>query len=1231
MKNTTSLLVISILKVSCISLLILSQYACRQSENKGNESHQLLVVEAKGYKTPADSLAPPKVIPVTAADFKITTVGALKSIPANTNIYAAIAKKPFNLTAPTICTPGKDSFSLPIISEAIDTQITVGPREVVVAKDMAIKDPNPANFSYYTKLQGLRHPSVYTLIQDKAGNIWIGMRGGGLSRFDGQNFTHFSNIPATNGHRVMTLIEDSSGNMWFGSEKEGLFKYDGQNFRYIVDKKNTPMGHVRTMLQDRKGTIWFGTTKGGIGRYDGKNFAMYSTQQGLSGNTVRHLIEDRHGNLWIATEKGVDKFDGQSFSHYAYQNGLPAQGIRCLLEDKAGNIWMGTDSTGLIKYDGKQFFNFTQKEGLSHNTISTLLEDRTGNVWLGTEGAGVVKYDGKQFTHYGPKEGFPDREVLCMLEDRSGNIWFGNYGSLTKLSGIPFNHFTDKEGLLFNRNWSILEDKKGNMWFGSQAGLCKYDGKHFTHYTSIKGLPSPQTVRSIAEDRQGNIWLGLGDGGGGFAKFDGKKFYYYKDPNSERGNAIQDIMEDRHGNLWMANYGSGVYKYDGKSITVFTTKQGLPSNITNSLTEDRHGNIWIGTSDAGIAKYDGKQFTCYTTKDGLPHNSVWASHEDKAGNIWFGTSEGAARYDGKYFTAFTHKEGLSEIYPLTLTEDHEGNMWFVTRNGLNKLPKEKALKSYLKTTPNALGIDENLNLFKSFGYGDGFLGMGGQSGNTIIADRAGNIWACSNDRVTVYYTSREVKKNAPPKTRLTGISLYNEPVDWNTLINNPDTSIVLGNGVQVGDIRVDSTIKWQALPGGLSLPYDNNYLTFHFIGITMHQSDKVKYRYFLEGNDRSWSSLSSSNRASYSNLSPGRYTFKAKALSSVGEWSNEYQYTFSIRPPWWATWWAYLIYALLFLSGLRAYIVFRSRQLVKKNQMLEHKVNIRTRELEDSLNKLKSTQAQLIQSEKMASLGELTAGIAHEIQNPLNFVNNFSEMSVELAQELKEEVEKPEIDKDVILDLVTDLSQNQQKISHHGKRASSIVKGMLEHSRAGMSIKELTDINKLADESLRLSYHGLRAKDSRFNADYELIIDESLPKIEVVPQEIGRVLLNLINNAFYAVKVGNADASVVQNRRLVSNGGAVAADVNYSPKVVVSTQAVDNQVVIQVKDNGIGMPEATKAKIFQPFFTTKPTGEGTGLGLSLAYDIVTKGHGGTIEVESVEGEGTTFIVKLPIV
>lgn len=294
--------------------------------------------------------------------------------------------------------------------------------------------------------------------------------------------------------------------------------------------------------------------------------------------------------------------------------------------------------------------------------------------------------------------------------------------------------------------------------------------------------------------------------------------------------------------------------------------------------------------------------------------------------------------------------------------------------------------------------------------------------------------------------------------------------------------------------------------------------------------------------------------------------------------------------------------------------------LESQNEMLEAKVTQRTEALEKSLKDLKSTQSQLIQSEKLASLGELTAGIAHEIQNPLNFVNNFSELSMELAEELKEEIKKPEKNWELIEDLTNDLSQNQQKINLHGKRASSIVTGMLQHARTSTGKKEPTDINTLADEYLRLSYHGLRAKDPTFNAKMTGDFDPAVGKLDVIPQDIGRVLLNLINNAFYAVS---------QKQGALLGDGSLQVDKKYEPTVTVSTKKLGDKVEIRVQDNGTGIPDSVKAKIFQPFFTTKPTGQGTGLGLSLAYDIVTKGHGGELSMETKEGEGTAFIIKLP--
>jgi two-component system, NtrC family, sensor kinase len=309
-----------------------------------------------------------------------------------------------------------------------------------------------------------------------------------------------------------------------------------------------------------------------------------------------------------------------------------------------------------------------------------------------------------------------------------------------------------------------------------------------------------------------------------------------------------------------------------------------------------------------------------------------------------------------------------------------------------------------------------------------------------------------------------------------------------------------------------------------------------------------------------------------------------------------------------------LVFAML--SGLL--VITLVSLILYRNNKQKHKAN---KILEDTISNLKSAQAQLIQAEKMASLGELTAGIAHEIQNPLNFVNNFSEVSSELVEELREGPfhHLPESAKEEAAEIMGDLKQNLQKIHHHGQRADAIVKNMLQHSRTTAGEKQLTNLNALADEYLRLAYHGLRAKDKSFNCTLDTYFDLKLPQVEVVPQDIGRVLLNLYNNAFYAVQ---------QKAQLVPAGENGEQEQAYVPTVTVSTQQKEGQVEIRVRDNGTGMPESVKSKIFQPFFTTKPTGQGTGLGLSLSYDII-KVHSGEINLTSEPGNGSVFTITLP--
>ncbi len=332
-------------------------------------------------------------------------------------------------------------------------------------------------------------------------------------------------------------------------------------------------------------------------------------------------------------------------------------------------------------------------------------------------------------------------------------------------------------------------------------------------------------------------------------------------------------------------------------------------------------------------------------------------------------------------------------------------------------------------------------------------------------------------------------------------------------------------------------------------------------------------------------------------------------------------------------WIIFSAFAALLAICIIAFIINKNRKrLNHSNKILHHKnllIEAEKLKAEETLEKLKETQSQLIQSEKMASLGELMAGIAHEIQNPLNFVNNFSEVSNELIDELQDERSKVtgERNEETEDEILNDIKQNLEKINHHGKRADSIVKGMLQHSRQTKGVKEPTDINALCDEYLRLSYHGLRAKNKSFNAGFETDFDKTIGKINIVPQDMGRVLLNLFNNAFYAV----------------SKPPSLKGE-QYKPLITVTTKKIkvannnaaansplgDGGIEITVSDNGNGIPQNVIDKIFQPFFTTKPTGEGTGLSLSLAYDIITKEHNGTIKTESKEGEGTTFIIQLPM-
>jgi signal transduction histidine kinase len=523
---------------------------------------------------------------------------------------------------------------------------------------------------------------------------------------------------------------------------------------------------------------------------------------------------------------------------------------------------------------------------------------------------------------------------------------------------------------------------------------------------------------------------------------------------------------------------------------------------------------------------------------------------------------------------------------------------------------EKNNTLWLSTFDGLSRFDLKTEQFNNFSISDGIQSQLFSDGS-FLKTSTGLVAFGGSNGMTIFNPDELNKTSIPPKVFLTDLKLFNK-------------SVIPGNQ-SILEKPINETEQ-------IILAYNQNNISIDFIALHYSNPSKNRYSYKLENYDNEWRDIGNLHTAFYPHLPPGNYTFRVKAANDKGVW-NEQGATLKItvNPPWWKTTLAYVIYGLLiigFVFGVDRFLRRRLRQQEKaRNQAREleqaREIEKAYHKLEESHETLKSTQTQLIQSEKMASLGELTAGIAHEIQNPLNFVNNFSEVNTELIDELSQEVDKGNLDE--VKALAKDIKENEQKINHHGKRADAIVKGMLQHSRSSNGVKEPTDINALCDEYLRLSYHGLRAKDKSFNATMKTDFDNSIGNINIIPQDIGRVVLNLINNAFYAV-----DEKKKKIAPQPPEGGAW-----FEPTVTICTKRTSSPLgagglLISVSDNGNGIPQKVLDKIFQPFFTTKPTGQGTGLGLSLSYDII-KAHGGEIKVASVEKESTTFIIQLPII
>ena len=1108
--------------------------------------------------------------------------------------------------------------------------------------------------------EGLSNNRVYSMIKDVNGFLWIGTTFG-LNRFDGSTFKKYiayktkknKTIP---GNGISNLIEDSLHNIWIGTNK-GLSCYDtkADTFRNIFS--SIPGVGILPFWATKDEVFCWDNPEHQLAAYNVHTLAKRTLVKITPIDSVGFGFSDQYAifdagsnSLWMAkgfhgTGGGlggllqVSLTDGKRtpVNWQCYRN-IPNhshwfEGMRF---DRKRNSILISSQDGLVE------FSLSDKKWHHIDALNKWVNvkdfwqwpcidiDALGRVWVDTSPAGIIIYDPANnsvqlpFANDSVQQKNVSDEKLLLYCSKDGMVWSGGLSQKGIHQIIPFspavkNYVADPDqahGLKSNDPFHFIHGGQGTIWMSSPNGINIFNPH--TGFFDLLGVKDLQGVKGggdlllafNVDTINKKAWI-LTDYNEPYYQMDIASRIcnpvLYEDSNGKMSPLIS-VLANHPENKFPIAYKNGliiavslpdhqeILEVNGDPVArkilslpdgtvdlgniqnIRTNEDNLlflrRQNAATNLTYARHDNNWICTP---------------TPLDSIEWNSIYFNKKDET--YWVIAETQLIQYDKNFrvIRKYSSENGMPGVEIHDLIPDNKGNIWFTTDRSIFQLNTKNGTITTLSEKdgflPQKYGVprietkDDDGDLYITAG-GIGYI-TGGIGFDRINPDKY--VFSPSS----VYFESLKINQ---------------QPFPLSAGINQVE---------------------------GLSLKYYENKIDLETGIIDYYSKGKGRIRYKLEaeGKNADWQYAPAYNTIRYEGMPPGNYKLVLQSSNAANEFNGpEKVLLIQISPPFWQTWW-FRIVAMLFAAGLLyGFIQYRSRNLKQRNIVLEEKVMQRTNELHNSLAELKTTQDQLIQSEKMASLGELTSGIAHEIKNPLNFINNFSEINIELITEIEEE-QIPALNETNLAEITSNiktLKKNSEKINHHGKRIDEIVKGMLQHSRLGNVKKEPVNINTLCDESLKLAYHGFRAKEKTFNASFETRFDPDLPRIMVIPQDFGRVLLNLINNAFYTV---NEKKKRSQSESLPDT---LETESLYKPSVIVSTKRSGNKIIVTVSDNGLGIPSPIITKIFQPFFTTKPTGEGTGLGLSMSYDIITKSHGGELRAKSKEGIGTDFEIILPV-
>ena len=1131
---------------------------------------------------------------------------------------------------------------------------------------------NTIKFEHYTADEGLSQSTVKCIQQDELGFMWFGTTNG-LNQFDGLQFTSFHFIPqdstSLTSSNITTLFEDSKGNLWIGTtDGLNLFKRTTnsfQQFNYLENNLNSlPDNYIHDLLEDSAGNLWI-ATKGGLCKYDvqANRFERFtkedSPSKGMSSNNVRCLYEDSNKDLWIGYFglDGLQKYNpiDQTFITILYdqeENDSSALDVTVwdIFEDSKGNFWLGTDEYGLILLDRNtgayQVFreNNQNKISINASTITDIDEDNEGNLLLATEGGGLnvlnlENFDGitPQFAAYQvePLNAYSinDNFLKSIYKDNAGLVWIG-----TKDSGVnkidkgiqKFTHYQSNQiavNNLTNKDiWSIMQDHVGSVWVGTADGLNRIDEErinidYFFHTPNEPSTLTGNHISSIYQDKNLDIWIGTDEGLNHlpFAKILTPSFIQYRQEegvsNTLSSNYISSMIEDNDGNFWIGtDRGLNLMnRKDGTFEQFYNPKRGEHDNI-HCLLLDKKQRLWLGT-EKGLIRFNTKRkkFTNYVSQEGNPKslssNIIHCLFEDPKGGLWLGTPEGLNKMTeegGKIsFESFTRNNNLPDNTIYAIRGDRKANLWLSTNTGLTRFDPRKG---DIKNFTNKDGLqDGEFNPNSSYKNYKGELFFGGSDGLNMF-----------------------LPKELPINLQEPQVVLTDFMIDYK--------SVPMVQGGQL-EKHISVADKVTLFPED-----GNKSFSFRFAALNYTQSSKNTYAYKLENKDDTWKYPNNQNIAFYDNVPPGNYVFRVKAANNDGVWNEQgTSIKVLIKPTFVQTWYfrAVLILGaiglgyLIYLNRVRSLrqrsvtlekmVKERTEELEKKTQQLENQqgqLEYKNIELASTVKTLKETQQQLVVSEKMASLGQLTAGIAHEINNPINFISSnvqalkmdFQDMQnvLKKVKELEKTKDLKKLTNELIqlgqqLDfdlLEEEISELLGGIERGTERTVNIVSSLRTFSRNSTDNFSKADIHEGLDSTITIL-------NSQFNG--HITIEKAygnLPLIKCQISRLNQVFLNIINNSIQAI---NAKSNGILHPGLIK----------------ITTKKMGAQIQISIKDNGNGMNKETQKRLFEPFYTTKDVGEGTGLGLSISYGIIEQ-HKGKIDVFSSLGEGTEFLIYLPV-